>query len=243
MMRREVRNELRTGDYDLVQCEYLHTLNFIPDLRRYPSLLTHHEVLSLVYERLFRRAASWTEKISAFLKWRLMRVYERRLCRKVRSVVALSAVDRDYLNRRLKVGHACLAQSGVDVDFFRARPDVGERPDSLIFVGFFKHPPNVQGMSYFFREIWPGILQERAQRHPDRRRPIGARPSPGAQPKGSGRVSGRSGGPAPPAFQPRRLCRSHRQRRRTSRQASGGHGHEQGRGGHPALPGRLRISP
>ena len=54
----------------------------------------------------------------------------------------------------------CLAQSGVDVDFFRARPDVGERPGSLIFVGFFKHPPNVQGMSYFFREIWPGILEE-----------------------------------------------------------------------------------
>ncbi len=160
MMRREVRNELRTGDYDLVQCEYLHTLNFIPDLRRYPSLLTHHEVLSLVYERLFRRAATWTEKLSAFLKWRLMRVYERRLCRKVRSVVALSAVDRDYLSRRLKVDRPCLAQSGVDVDFFRARPDVGERPDSLIFVGFFKHPPNVQGMSYFFREIWPGILQE-----------------------------------------------------------------------------------
>ena len=27
MMRKEVLNELRTGDYDLVQCEYLHTLN------------------------------------------------------------------------------------------------------------------------------------------------------------------------------------------------------------------------
>ena len=159
MMRREVRNELRTGDYDLVQCEYLHTLNFIPDLRRYPSLLTHHEVLSLVYERLFRRAATWGEKISAFLKWRLMRVYERRLCRKVRSVVALSTVDRDYLSRQLKVARPCMARSGVDVDFFRFRPDVPERPDSLIFVGFFKHPPNVQAMSYFFREIWPGILE------------------------------------------------------------------------------------
>jgi glycosyltransferase involved in cell wall biosynthesis/GT2 family glycosyltransferase len=159
MMRREVLNELSTGDYDLVQCEYLHTLNFIPDLRRYPSLLTHHEVLSLAYERLFRKAGSWGEKISAFIKWRLMRVYEKRLCRKVRSVVALSAVDRDYLSRRLKVARPCLAQSGVDVDFFRSMPGVRERPNSLMFVGFFKHPPNVQGMSYFFREIWPGILE------------------------------------------------------------------------------------
>ena len=99
-------------------------MNFIPDLRRYPSLLTHHEVLSLAYERLFRKAGSWGEKISAFIKWRLMRVYEKRLCRKVRSVVALSAVDRDYLSRRLKVARPCLAQSGVDVDFFRSMPGV-----------------------------------------------------------------------------------------------------------------------
>ena len=159
MMRKEVLNELRNGNYDLVQCEYLHTLNFIPDLRRFPSLLTHHEVLSLVYERLFRRAVSWSEKISSFIKWRLVRIYEKRLCRKVRSVVALSAVDRDYLSRSLKVARPGLAQSGVDADFFRAEADARERPNSLIFVGFFKHPPNVQAMSYFLGEIWPGILE------------------------------------------------------------------------------------
>ena len=159
MMRKEVLNELRTGNYDLVQCEYLHTLNFIPDLRRYPSLLTHHEVLSLVYERLFRRARTWREKISGFIRWRLARVYEARLCRKVRSVVALSGVDRDYLSHRLKVSRPNLAQSGVDVDFFQPEPHACERPNSLIFVGFFKHPPNVLAVSHFFREIWPGILE------------------------------------------------------------------------------------
>jgi hypothetical protein len=53
-MRKEVLNQLKKEDFDLIQCEYLHTLNFIPNLRQFPSLLTHHEVLSLVRERSFR---------------------------------------------------------------------------------------------------------------------------------------------------------------------------------------------
>ena len=28
----------------------------------------------------------------------------------------------------------------------------------MIFVGFFKHPPNVQGIEFFLDEIWPSIL-------------------------------------------------------------------------------------
>lgn len=159
MMRKEVLNELRNGDYDLVQCEYLHTLNFVPDLHRYPSLLTHHEVMSLASERLFRSAVVWTEKVFGFIKWRVVRAYEIWLCHKVRFVVALSTVDRNYLHQQLKVRHPVLAKTGVDLDFFQYDPTVCARPNSLIFVGFFKHPPNVQGIAYFLREIWPGVLQ------------------------------------------------------------------------------------
>jgi O-antigen biosynthesis protein len=159
LMRREVLTHLKKEDYDLVQCEYLHMLNFVPDLSRYPSLLTHHEVLSLAYERSWHSARRPARKVWWWLKWRLIQVYEERVCRKVKCVVALSSVDRDYLQAKLKIGSLRLVRTGVNTEYFKPCPDCREIPNSLIFVGYFKHPPNVEALHYFFRQIWPGIVQ------------------------------------------------------------------------------------
>ena len=156
LMRKEVLNQLKNEDLDLVQCEYLHTLNFIPDLRKYPSLLTHHEVLSLAHKRNFQRASGLYLKAKRFFKWKLMEAYESRVCRKVKSVIALSSVDRDYLETKLKLKNVRLAKTGVDTQYFVPCPTCKETPNSLIFVGYFKHPPNVEGLQYFFEKIWPG---------------------------------------------------------------------------------------
>ncbi|MEW5975371.1 MAG: glycosyltransferase [Acidobacteriota bacterium] len=160
LMRKEVRNELKTGNYDIVQCEYLHTLNFIPDLSRYPSLLTHHEVLSLAFQRQFREADNVFKKVLLWGKWKLTEAYERRICSKVRTVVALSSRDEDFLKSRLGVSRARSVHSGVDVEYFRPRSKMTQLPGSLIFVGYFKHPPNVEGLLYFFQCIWPLVLAD-----------------------------------------------------------------------------------
>jgi glycosyltransferase involved in cell wall biosynthesis/GT2 family glycosyltransferase len=157
LMRKEVLNELKNGDYDLVHCEYLHTLNFIPNLRRFPSLLTHHEVLSLAHKRSFEQASNLARKVSLLLKWKFTQAYEKRICRKVKAVVALSPVDESYLKSKLRLDRTCVLQSGVDLDFFRRVPNLEEIPNSLVFVGYFKHPPNVEGLLYFFRLIWPEL--------------------------------------------------------------------------------------
>ncbi len=158
LMRKEVQRELKTGNYDLVQCEYLHSLNFVPDLHRLPSLLTHHEVLALVYERSFRQARGW-RKLGLFFKWQLTRLYERRICRKVKEVVALSEIDQEYLRNNLGVRDVSVIRSGVDLEYFHPE-DAEEDSNSLLFVGYFKHPPNVEAIHYFFQEIWPGLVRQ-----------------------------------------------------------------------------------
>ena len=80
------------------------------------------------------------------------------LCQKVRAVVTLSSVDQNYLNQKLNIANPVLAQSGIDLSFYQQEVQIDQRPKSLIFVGFFKHPPNVQGIEFFLKEIWPSIL-------------------------------------------------------------------------------------
>jgi glycosyltransferase involved in cell wall biosynthesis/GT2 family glycosyltransferase len=159
LMRKEVRKELQNGDYDLVQCEYLHTLNFVPDLSHVPSLLSHHEVLTLAYERSFRQAQGWIKKTGLFWKWRLTRAYEKRILRKVSQVVLLSEKDQDYLTRKMKIFHSTVIRSGVTLDQLIPTGRVEEDPHSLIFVGYFKHPPNVEAMLYLFRDLWPSLVR------------------------------------------------------------------------------------
>lgn len=159
LMRKEVLSQLKKEDFDLIQCEYLHTLNFIPNLRMFPSLLTHHEVLSLARERSFRNARGVPQRLSRLVKWKATAVYEKRICRKVKSIVALSTVDQAYLRLRLKVPEPRLARTGVDTRYFQPSPGVEEISGSMVFVGYFKHPPNVEALHYFFRRIWPRIQE------------------------------------------------------------------------------------
>jgi GT2 family glycosyltransferase len=159
LMRKEVRKELQNGDYDLVQCEYLHTLNFVPDLSRVPSLLSHHEVLTLAYERSFRQAQGWLKKLVLLGKWRLTKTYEKRILRKISHVVLLSEKDQEYLARKMKQPVSTVIRSGVNLEDLTPTGTVKEDPHSLIFVGYFKHPPNVEAMLYLFRELWPALVR------------------------------------------------------------------------------------
>ena len=159
LMRKEVLNQLKKEDFDLIQCEYLHTLNFIPNLREFPSLLTHHEVLSLVRERSFRSSRGVAQRISRFIKWKLTSAYEKRVCRKVKKRRGALYSGSSYLKLRLKVPEPRLARTGVDTEYFQPCPGSEEIPGSLVFVGYFKHPPNVEALHYFFRRIWPRVLE------------------------------------------------------------------------------------
>ena len=152
LMRKEVLNQLKNGDYDLVHCEYVHTLNFIPNLRRLPSLLTHHEVLSLVYKRRFQQASNLARKMPLFFKWKVTEAYERRICRKVKSVVALSSVDEIYIKSKLKLDRTSILQSEwISISETHSRS--GRTRECLVFLWGTSGTPTWRGY-YFFRRIW-----------------------------------------------------------------------------------------
>src|SRR6185503_10792952 len=44
--------------------------------------------------------------------------------------------------------------------YFKPVSSGEEHANSLIFVGYFKHPPNVEALHYFFRLIWPSIIND-----------------------------------------------------------------------------------
>jgi glycosyltransferase involved in cell wall biosynthesis len=71
-------------------------------------------------------------------------------------VLTMSAADRAILERYVDAAHVVPVPNGVDLDAFPFVP-TGRDPATLLFVGFFRHDPNVEAAEWFSRAVLPRI--------------------------------------------------------------------------------------
>ncbi len=158
-MRAEIHRLLSERDFDIVQVEYTQMAQYVPDTRRSCTLLTEHEVAFATHRRAFESFPFSWEKFRALMGWLMMIDYELKACRRFDTVLALTDADRKEL---------LSFEPGLDievvpmaVDSSRFVPqDVPEEPNSLVFIGYFRHSPNVHGIKRFCREILPLIRKD-----------------------------------------------------------------------------------
>jgi polysaccharide biosynthesis protein PslH len=86
--------------------------------------------------------------------------YEQRVCRAVRSVIAVSEVDAALMRDMFGVTAVSDVPTGVNIEYF-ARAKTSETPADLVFVGSMDYMPNVDSVLYFTREILPLIRKQR----------------------------------------------------------------------------------
>jgi ribosomal protein S18 acetylase RimI-like enzyme/glycosyltransferase involved in cell wall biosynthesis len=149
VMSRLLARMRREHSLRLMQTEYTQLASYGGDV------LVEHDVTYDLYRQVHegvrsggaRSLASWWDL------WRWRR-FERRALGRYRSVVAMSAKDVALLG----VPQAREIPNGVDLDRFRP---VAERPGRrLLFIGSFRHFPNVAAYRFFVEEVWPLLAGE-----------------------------------------------------------------------------------
>jgi len=83
----------------------------------------------------------------------------------VEKVICVTDTDHDYLRGYIEKKKQSVVNTGVDNEYFSSN---GFRPpdkNALVFVGAFRHDPNVDAMLYFCEQIFPLILREHPQTH------------------------------------------------------------------------------
>lgn len=128
-------------DIPLTQVEYT-------ALASYPGdILVEHDVTFDLYQQVAARRrtlGAWWDA------WRWRR-YERKAIARYARVVAMSAKDAEMLG----APHVAVIPNGCDLERFRAVP---ERPGQrLLFIGSFRHFPNVHAYQFFAQEVWPRL--------------------------------------------------------------------------------------
>ena len=136
-----VRTEFKA---ELVQVEYTMMASYRGDI------LVEHDVTFDLYQQLHNAAPS---RRTAFDLWRWRR-YERKAVKRFRRVLVMSDKDAQLLGRP----NVRVIPNGVDLKRFQPQPETpGHR---LLFVGSFRHFPNVQAFEFFVDSVWPAVSRQ-----------------------------------------------------------------------------------
>ena len=144
-MRQALAAERQSFGFELLQVEYTHLARYGGDV------LVEHDVTFDLFGQIARRertlAARWDS-------YRWMR-FERRITAGYRRVVVMSKKDMELLGPRVR---AEVIENGVDLERFQPQPE--PEGQNLLFIGSFRHFPNVTAYRFFTERAWP-VLREK----------------------------------------------------------------------------------
>jgi glycosyltransferase involved in cell wall biosynthesis len=137
----QMESALRECGIRLLQTEYT-------QMARYGGqVLVEHDVTWDLFQQIHQRRPglrSWWD----LLRWRR---FENAALRRFPRVVAMSGKDAELLG----ASHVDVIPNGVDLQRFQPEPE--QRGGRLLFIGSFRHFPNVAAYRHFVEEIWPLI--------------------------------------------------------------------------------------
>ena len=144
-MRRALADEWRAFGFERLQVEYTQMAEYGGDI------LVEHDLTFDLFAQVARREhtlASWWD----YYRWRR---FERRAVARFRRVVVMSPEDASLLGPAMR---SLVIENGVDLERFRAEP---ERPGQhLLFIGSFRHFPNIAAYRFFTEHVWPTLREK-----------------------------------------------------------------------------------
>ncbi len=156
--RSRIASQLSSEHYDLVHFDTIGLAPYRPLAGARPTTLTHHNIESHMMLRRAENARNPLARAYFRCEGSRLQAFERRVAGDYSAHITCSELDSERLASLIPGVRTVVVPNGVDCEYFT--PAGGpQRPASLIFVGTMNWYPNVDAMSFFLREIWPGLRE------------------------------------------------------------------------------------
>jgi glycosyltransferase involved in cell wall biosynthesis len=155
-MRRKILELTAQQRFDCIVSDFLFPAPNLPDLAA--CVLFQHNVESAIWERHTAHASGPARRAYLRLQARRMFAYEGHVCRSVKRVIAVSETDAETMRKHYRVARVSAVPTGVDLEFFSPPPGPPHRAD-LVFLGSMDWMPNIDGITWFAREVLPLIYE------------------------------------------------------------------------------------
>jgi len=143
---------------DIVQIEFLNMTQYVNHIENVPVIYTEHDMSSIDFEQSFHDR-DIPEKLR-FIEWTRLVKYQKEILRKFNGVVVLTDKDKAMLDVFVPGLNIRIVPTGVDIHQYTPVVNSGEARRNIIFIGHFKHYPNVDAVKYFMEHIWQLVLKE-----------------------------------------------------------------------------------
>src|SRR5206468_1154241 len=107
------------------------------------------------YDRSWRAGG----KFAAGISWLRMLKYEHKMLERFSGVVVLTQPEADFLAQLAPSVKVFRHGMGVDCEYFAPMP-LSQQERALVFMGNFRHSPNVSAALWLLRDIWPLITRK-----------------------------------------------------------------------------------
>jgi glycosyltransferase involved in cell wall biosynthesis len=113
----------------------------------------------MLWDRMLASEPSRMKRLLYRVEAGRMRRYECSSISKFQHVIAVSEQDRAYMSQFMPANKISVVPTGVDLDQYRVTSGGQAREPLVMFTGTMNFEPNVDGVEYFCREIWPRVLK------------------------------------------------------------------------------------
>jgi polysaccharide biosynthesis protein PslH len=150
--------------YDIIHADQLNMAQFAIDLPGGLRILDQHNAVWTIVQRMAQQSASLPRRAFLDLESRRLRRYEAEVCSRFDGVLAVSEPDRWALELATRNHGTTLAPCTIvpiAVDCAAQEPVARAwEPDTILSMATMFWPPNVDGVLWFAREVYPLIKQQ-----------------------------------------------------------------------------------
>ncbi|GAC1304815.1 MAG: glycosyltransferase family 4 protein [Mucilaginibacter sp.] len=148
---------LQDNEYDAVVFTLIRMAQYLPELYKGFTILNMVDPLILNYERSLTWRA-WYTKLFLKLEIPRLKSYEKKWSQRFSRITLIAEADILDYKALLGVDRIDWLPYGIDVDYFTNDETIAREKGMIIISGNMGHAPNVDGVKYFCRDVFPLVL-------------------------------------------------------------------------------------
>jgi glycosyltransferase involved in cell wall biosynthesis len=161
--RQALKEELATGDYDLIHAETFYVMPHLPKTS-VPTILVEQTIEYLVYKHFVDNKIPSFGKPLFMIDVSKLKYWERFYWKKADKLVAVSGDDKRIMEKDVSIRGIEIIPNGIDSGYFASKKVAKKFPPRVLFVGNFKWLQNTEAADILINKVWPLIIKEKPAR-------------------------------------------------------------------------------